>query len=141
MGSAADGSELQTCRNPSTSIPLTVRLRLDNVGYSGIFWDIRGGMFFRKDSLKSEGRCHTHPKINTRPAGKTCHLSGQAVRPTCVARSWLVTIDRALSWVGRYIHYPRARALVNCSCYDDIVSVTTETCFGVRRRASACIII
>ena len=26
-----------------------------------------GIMFFRQDSLKSEGRCHTHPRINTRP--------------------------------------------------------------------------
>ena len=27
-----------------------------------------GIMFFRQDSLKSEGRCHTHLRINTRPA-------------------------------------------------------------------------
>ena len=39
----------------------------DNVGYYGIFWDIRGGIFFRKDSPQTEGRRHTHLLIKTSP--------------------------------------------------------------------------
>ena len=37
-----------------------------------------GIMFFRQDSLKSAGRCHADPRINTRPGGVA--LAGPAVR-------------------------------------------------------------
>ena len=48
-----------------------------------------GIMFFRQDSLKSEGRCHAHPRIKTRPAAPppetsrlTCHTMHDATRTT-----------------------------------------------------------
>ena len=49
---------------PGVSLPLSLSLNKRILG------DFMGIMFFRQDSLKSEGRCHADLRIKTRPVGR-----------------------------------------------------------------------
>ena len=54
----------------------------DNVGYSGIFWDIWSLMFFRKDPPQTERRRNADHRIKTEPEqggaeGNTCLEEGE----------------------------------------------------------------
>ena len=51
--------------SPSALSPSGTSLKPEQARFGWILLDI---IFFRQDSLKSEGRCHADPRINTRPA-------------------------------------------------------------------------